>query len=56
MRKPCPRLKRHDVYCHCNVKTGTRASGQSAAAKYDYISRTGKYEQPAGRREVVHLE
>ena len=44
------------MYCHCNVKTGTRASGQSAAAKYDYISRTGKYEQQAGRPEVVHLE
>ncbi|MDE2972044.1 MAG: MobA/MobL family protein, partial [Acidobacteriota bacterium] len=56
MRKPRVRLKRHDVYCHCNVKTGTRASGQSAAAKYDYISRTGKYEQQAGRPELVHLE
>ena len=44
------------MYCHCNVKTGTRASGQSAAAKYDYISRTGKYEQRAGRPELVHLE
>ena len=44
------------MYCHCNVKTGTRASGQSAAAKYDYISRDGKYAQAAGRKEVVHLE
>ena len=44
------------MYCHCNVKTGTRASGQSAAAKYDYISREGKYAQAAGRKEVVHLE
>ena len=43
------------MYCHCNVKTGTRASGQSAAAKYDYISRDGKYAK-AGRKEVVHLE
>ena len=43
------------MYCHCNVKTGSRASGQSAAAKYDYISREGKYAQ-AGRKEVVHLE
>ena len=43
------------MYCHCNVKTGSRASGQSAAAKYDYISRDGKYAQ-AGRKEVVHLE
>ena len=44
------------MYCHCNVKTGTRTSGQSAAAKYDYISRDGKYAQAAGRKEVVHLE
>ena len=44
------------MYCHCNVKTGTRASGQSATAKYDYISREGKYAQAAGRKEVVHLE
>ena len=44
------------MYCHCNVKTGSRASGQSAAAKYDYISREGKYAQAAGRKEVVHLE
>ena len=43
------------MYCHCNVKTGSRASGQSAAAKYDYISRDGKYAK-AGRKEVVHLE
>ena len=43
------------MYCHCNVKTGTRTSGQSAAAKYDYISRDGKYAK-AGRKEVVHLE
>ena len=43
------------MYCHCNVKTGTRASGQSAAAKYDYISRGGKYEA-AGQDEVVHIE
>ena len=43
------------MYCHCNVKTGTRASGQSAAAKYDYISRGGKYEA-ASQDEVVHIE
>ena len=43
------------MYCHCNVKTGTRASGQSAAAKYDYISRAGKYEA-ASQDEVTHLE
>ena len=43
------------MYCHCNVKTGTRASGQSAAAKYDYISRGGKYEA-ASQDEVTHLE
>ena len=49
------RLNGTTVYCHCNVKTGSRASGQSAAAKYDYISRDGKYAK-AGRKEVVHLE
>ncbi len=43
------------MYCHCNVKTGTRVSGQSAAAKYEYISRSGKYEQ-ASQEEVLHLE
>ena len=43
------------MYCHLNVKTGSRATGQSAAAKYDYISREGRY---AGARqdEVVHVE
>ena len=55
VRRPAQRPNGTTVYCHCNVKTGTRASGQSAAAKYDYISRDGKYAQ-AGRKEVVHLE
>ena len=41
----------HDsMYCHVNVKTGSRGTGQSAAAKYDYISRAGQYEAgPPGR-------
>ena len=43
------------MYCHVNVKTGSRGTGQSAAAKYDYISRGGKYEA-ACQDEVVHLE
>ena len=43
------------MYCHVNVKTGSRGSGQSAAAKYDYISRGDKYEA-ARQDEVVHLE
>ena len=43
------------MYCHVNVKTGSRGTGQSAAAKYDYISRAGKY-GAARRDEVVHLE
>ena len=43
------------MYCHVNVKTGSRAAGQSAAAKYDYISRVGKY-GAACQDEVVHLE
>ena len=43
------------MYCHVNVKTGSRSAGQSATAKYDYISRTGKYEA-ACQDEVVHLE
>ena len=48
--------KEHDaMYCHVNVKTGSRGTGQSAAAKYDYISRDGKYEA-ACQDEVVHLE
>ena len=55
VRRPAQRPNGTTVYCHCNVKTGTRASGQSAAAKYDYISRDGKYAK-AGRKEVVHLE
>ncbi len=43
------------MYCHVNVKTGSRGTGQSAAAKYDYISRAGKYEADC-QDEVVHLE
>jgi hypothetical protein len=43
------------MYCHVNMKTGTRATGQSAVAKYDYISRAGKY-GAACQDEVVHLE
>ena len=43
------------MYCHLNVKTGSRSSGQSAAAKYDYISREGRYAR-ARRDEVVHIE
>ena len=43
------------MYCHVNVKTGTRQAGQSAAAKYDYISRDGRYAR-ACQDEVVHLE
>ena len=43
------------MYCHVNVKTGSRGTGQSAAAKYDYISRIGKY-GAACQDEVVHLE
>ena len=43
------------MYGHVNVKTGTRAPGQSAVAKHDCISRGGKYEA-AWQDEVVHLE
>ena len=43
------------MYCHLNVKTGSRSSGQSAAAKYDYIARAGKY-GAARQEEVVHVE
>ncbi len=43
------------MYCHLNVKTGSRATGQSAAAKYDYISREGRYAR-ARQDEVVHVE
>ena len=43
------------MYCHLNVKTGTRTTGQSAAAKYDYISRDGRYAR-ACQDEVVHME
>ena len=43
------------MYCHLNVKTGSRSTGQSAAAKYDYISREGRYAR-AHQDEVVHVE
>ena len=43
------------MYCHLNVKTGSRSTGQSAAAKYDYISREGRYAE-ARQDEVVHVE
>ena len=43
------------MYCHLNVKTGSRSTGQSAAAKYDYISRAGRYAE-ARQDEVVHVE
>ena len=43
------------MYCHLNVKTGSRMTGQSAAAKYDYISRDGRYAR-ACQDEVVHIE
>ena len=43
------------MYCHLNVKTGSRATGQSAAAKYDYIIRDGRYAR-ACQDEVVHIE
>ena len=43
------------MYCHLNVKTGARTTGQSAAAKYDYISRDGRYAR-ACQDEVVHIE
>ena len=43
------------MFCHLNVKTGSRATGQSAAAKYDYISREGRYAR-ARQDEVVQVE
>ena len=43
------------MYCHLNVKTGSRSTGQSAAAKYEYISREGRYAE-ARQDEVVHVE
>ena len=43
------------MYCHLNVKTGARATSQSAAAKYDYISRDGRYAR-ACQDELVHIE
>ncbi len=43
------------MFCHLNVKTGSRSTGQSAAAKYDYISREGRYAR-ARQDEVVHVE
>ena len=43
------------MYGHVDVKTGTRAPGQSAAARHDHISRGGNYEAD-WRDEAVHLE
>ena len=43
------------MYCHLNVKTGTRADGKSAVAKYEYISRIGKYSF-GFHDDVVHVE
>lgn len=39
---------------HLNVSTGSKAKGQSAKAKADYIEREGKYED--GKEEVAHVE
>ncbi len=39
---------------HLHTSVGTRAGGQSAAAKCSYINREGKYE--GGAAEVVHAE
>lgn len=39
---------------HLHTSVGTRAGGQSAAAKCSYINREGKYER--GAAEVVHAE
>jgi len=39
---------------HCSHRTGSRAKGQSAAAKADYILRDGKYRAQAN--EVLHAE
>ena len=43
------------MYCHLNVKTGSRSTGQSAGAKHDYICREGRY-AGACQDEVVHVE
>ena len=43
------------TFLHLNVKTGTRADGQSAVAKYEYISRIGKYSL-GFHDDVVHVE
>jgi hypothetical protein len=39
---------------HLNAKVGSRSSGQSAAAKYDYICREGRYDRD--RDELVYQE
>ena len=39
---------------HLRVSTGSRGGGQSAAAKWDYIHREGRYRRDPG--EVVHAE
>ena len=39
---------------HLNVKTGSKAKGQSGKAKSDYISREGRYSKD--QKELVHVE
>ena len=39
---------------HLKVSVGSRAGGQSAVAKADYIEREGRYEQD--REELEHRE
>ena len=46
---------------HLKVSVGSKASGNSAAAKHDYVAREGKYAErgerdPADRGEVAHVE
>lgn len=39
---------------HLNVSTGSKATGQSAGAKSDYVQREGKYKE--GKAEIAHVE
>ena len=39
---------------HLNASTGSKAGGQSAAAKADYLARAGRYSRE--REEVAHVE
>ncbi len=46
---------------HLKVSVGSKSSGNSAAAKHDYVAREGKYAEheerdPAERGEVAHVE